>query len=408
MRQRSAPIERHSPSSRPWSGRRRNHAARFPATNISQPALALFSPLNSTRDAINAPQLSRWGAGRLGARPEIAAEVIGHQLDLFLRPQPAASDHPIDRGLPSAAILPLVAKHRIGMALEALAHHHLRPGCCAPCWAPSCPWAAAVSNSGAHASAAPTFRQTIIAFLSRLFWSSRVRIVQSVRRRIRVGQYAALNLSPWPPLAPPSGAPPERCDNRKTGERPTDAPPIDARNDLDFFRQRRVQKPAAFGQIVERSLQFLRVLARQSARRRRHRMRRGGALLFGTRRSLTAGSPAQQWQAQRACALGRLALLDGVILLGRLAGRLRRARLPGVLHEAHARPAQQTLDARDGVALAIEEMADAAQKIEVVRAIVAPPAAALHRPDLTEAAFPEPQHVLRNVELLRHFADGPE
>src|SRR5215813_2058781 len=194
----------------------------------------------------------------------------------------------------------------------------------------------------------------------------------------------------------------------KTGERPTDAPTIDARNDLDFFRQRRVQKPAAFGQIVERSLQFLRVLARQSARRRRHRVRRGGALMFGTRRSLTAGSPAQQWQAQRACALGRLALLDGVILFGRLAGWLRRARLPDVLHEAHALLAQQTLDATDGVALAVEEMADAAQKIEVVRAIIAPPAAALHRPDLTEAAFPEPQHVLRNVELLRHFADGPE
>src|SRR5499433_2101106 len=127
-RQRSAPIERQSPSGRPWSGRRRNHAARFPATNISQPALALFAPLNSTRDAIKAPQLSRWGAGRLGARPEIAAEVIGHQPDLFLRPQPAASDHAIDRGLPSAAILPLVAKHRIGVALEALAHYHAASG----------------------------------------------------------------------------------------------------------------------------------------------------------------------------------------------------------------------------------------------------------------------------------------
>src|SRR5262249_11589596 len=127
-RQRSAPIERHSPSSRPWSGRRRNHVARFPATNISQPALALFAPLNFTRDAINAPQLSRWGAGRLGARPEIAAEVIGHQLDLFLRPQPAASDHAIDRGLPSAAFLPWVAKHRIGVAMEALAHHYAASG----------------------------------------------------------------------------------------------------------------------------------------------------------------------------------------------------------------------------------------------------------------------------------------
>src|SRR5262249_14064523 len=84
--------------------------------------------LDCGRDAIKAPHLSRWGARRLGPRPEIAAEVIGHQPDLFLRPHPAASDHAIDRGFPSAAILPLVAKHRIGMALEALAHHHAAAG----------------------------------------------------------------------------------------------------------------------------------------------------------------------------------------------------------------------------------------------------------------------------------------
>src|SRR5262249_61675230 len=38
------------------------------------------------------------------------------------------SDHAIDRGLPSASILSLIAKHRIGVALEALAHHHAAPG----------------------------------------------------------------------------------------------------------------------------------------------------------------------------------------------------------------------------------------------------------------------------------------
>src|SRR5262249_52254396 len=155
-------------------------------------------------------------------------------------------------------------------------------------------------------------------------------------------------------------------------------------------------KPTAFGQIVERSLQFLHILARQPARRRRHRARGVGVLIFETLRSFAAGSPAQR-QARRACALGRLGLRDCVILLGGLTGRLWRARLPDILHEAHALLAQQTLDATDGVALAIEEMADAAQKIEVIRAIVAAPAAALHRPDLAEAAFPEPQHVLRNV-----------
>src|SRR5262245_64590600 len=63
--------------------------------------------------------------GGLGARPEIRAEIVGHQIDLFRRPQPAAADHAIDRGLPAAAVLPPVAEHRIGVALEALAHHHV-------------------------------------------------------------------------------------------------------------------------------------------------------------------------------------------------------------------------------------------------------------------------------------------
>ena len=62
---------------------------------------------------------------------------------------------------------------------------------------------------------------------------------------------------------------------------------------------------------MERSLQFLHVLARQPARRRRHRARRVGVLIFGTLRSFVADSPAQQRQAQRACALGRLGLLSG-------------------------------------------------------------------------------------------------
>src|SRR5919197_599133 len=67
-----------------------------------------------------------------------------------------------------------------------------------------------------------------------------------------------------------------------------------------------------------------------------------------------------------------------------------------------------SLHAADGIALAVEQMADAAQEIEVVGAVVAASAAALHRLDLAEAAFPEPQHVLRNVELLRDLTDGAE
>jgi hypothetical protein len=53
-------------------------------------------------------------------------------------------------------------------------------------------------------------------------------------------------------------------------------------------------------------------------------------------------------------------LLDAFIMFGRLPGRLRRARLPDVLHETHPLLAQETLDAADGVALAVKKMADAA------------------------------------------------
>src|SRR6266496_1337660 len=124
-------------------------------------------------------------------------------------------------------------------------------------------------------------------------------------------------------------------------------------NRSDFSTQGGVENAAAFGQIVERRTQFLQVLAG-------------------------------------------------------LARRLRRTRLPDVLHEMHALLAQKTLNAADSIALAIEEMADSAQEIEVLRPVIAAPTAALHRPDLMEAAFPEPQHVLRKLELLRHFADRPE
>src|SRR5215216_8189327 len=57
-------------------------------------------------------------------RSEFTAEIFGHRLDLFRRPQPAASDHAVDRGLPGAAILPRVAEHRVGMALKTLGRDH--------------------------------------------------------------------------------------------------------------------------------------------------------------------------------------------------------------------------------------------------------------------------------------------
>src|SRR6516162_3093723 len=75
----------------------------------------------------------------------------------------------------------------------------------------------------------------IIAFLSTLFSRTAFVVFRSVRRRIRVGQYPALNLSLWPPLAPVSGAPQDRSRKRKAGERQPDAPPDRCMQRFRFF-----------------------------------------------------------------------------------------------------------------------------------------------------------------------------
>ena len=67
---------------------------------------------------------------------------------------------------------------------------------------------------------------------------------------------------------------------------------------------------------------------------------------------------------------------------------------------------QEALNALDGVAVLVEQRADAAQEVDVLRPVIPPPAAAIERTDLTELAFPEPQHVLRHIELGCDFADG--
>src|SRR6185437_9875611 len=66
---------------------------------------------------------------------------------------------------------------------------------------------------------------------------------------------------------------------------------------------------------------------------------------------------------------------------------------------------QDALHPADGVACAVQELADATQKVDVVGAVIAPPAGALHRPDLAESAFPETQHMLRDVEVVGDLAD---
>src|SRR5271155_5416851 len=50
-------------------------------------------------------------------------------------------------------------------------------------------------------------------------------------------------------------------------------------------------------------------------------------------------------------------------------------------------------------------MAHTAQEIDILRTVKSSAAAALHRTDLRKPAFPESQHVLRHVDLVRDFAD---
>ncbi len=78
------------------------------------------------------------------------------------------------------------------------------------------------------------------------------------------------------------------------------------------------------------------------------------------------------------------------------------------LHRFDAVLFQDPLHAADGVALAVQQAADALEQIDVVGAVVAPAAAALHRLDLGEPRLPEPQHVLGNVEIVSDLADGTE
>ena len=79
-----------------------------------------------------------------------------------------------------------------------------------------------------------------------------------------------------------------------------------------------------------------------------------------------------------------------------------------MLHELDAVILQDALRAPDRVTLAIEQVTDAAQQIDIIGPVIAPAAAALHRLDLLKAGFPETQHVLRQVEIVCDFTDRPE
>ena len=89
-----------------------------------------------------------------------------------------------------------------------------------------------------------------------------------------------------------------------------------------------------------------------------------------------------------------------VPVLGRSGRQVHGMPVPHRLHRAHALFLQDALHAPNGVAVAVKQVPDAAQQVDILRTIVAPAAAALHRLDVRETALPEPQHVLRQIELV--------
>jgi len=117
--------------------------------------------------------------------------------------------------------------------------------------------------------------------------------------------------------------------------------------------------------------------------------------------------------------LGRIAIDEiprmpgAIVIVGHIlriaphnAGRL----LPPAdgLHEADALFLKDPLHTLDGVAFALEELANAPQQVDIVRTIIAPPAAAFQRLDVGKARFPEAQDVLGQVEVFGDLADGSE
>jgi hypothetical protein len=85
---------------------------------------------------------------------------------------------------------------------------------------------------------------------------------------------------------------------------------------------------------------------------------------------------------------------------------LRGSVLPNDLDEFLTLLAQDALYAANGIALAVEQVANTTQQVDVVRAIIAPTASTLHWFDFVKAAFPKAQHVLRQIEIVGHFTDG--
>ncbi|CDX31595.1 hypothetical protein MPLDJ20_140340 [Mesorhizobium plurifarium] len=169
-----------------------------------------------------------------------------------------------------------------------------------------------------------------------------------------------------------------------------------------------VEQALAFQQVEQRLLQQGTIVTRQFRR-------------VGLNRTFVVALA----KAEETAAGLDLRLADQrVLVAARLGGRRQRhllglAALGDRLHCGHvaiadgdqkmiAVLAQQLLHAFDRIALIVEHMPDALDQLNVLRPVVAPAAAALHRLDLGEARLPETQHVLRQVEVFRDFADGAE
>src|SRR5262249_26800520 len=104
----------------------------------------------------------------------------------------------------------------------------------------------------------------------------------------------------------------------------------------------------------------------------------------------------------------RHGLFDKVFFLNPSMRRLWCTFLPNGLDKFLTLLAQDALHAANCVSLAVQKMAYAAQKVDVVGSIIAAAAAAFHRLDFVKAAFPKAQHVLRQIEFIRHFTDRTE
>ena len=69
---------------------------------------------------------------------------------------------------------------------------------------------------------------------------------------------------------------------------------------------------------------------------------------------------------------------------------------------------EELLDSFDSVALFIEKRAYSPQQFNVLRPVIAAPAASLERPNLSKFALPETQDMLRYVEFRGDLADSPK